>query len=100
MKKLTLSITALTIAINSFAQCEYKIIHGETNKDSTLTKVEWDKFVNEINGFTKFIDHSKCNKLTISWYDPINKIYYSHENIKNYNDTLYREVRGGIILKD
>ena len=66
MKKLTLSVAALTIAISSFGQCEkYKIIHGETNEIKTLTKLEWVQFQNEINGFTKFIDNSLCNKVDI-----------------------------------
>jgi len=64
MKKITLSIAALGIAISSFGQCErYKIIHGETNEVKTLTKLEWIQFQNEINGFTKFIDNSLCNHL-------------------------------------
>ena len=64
MKKITLSIAALGIAISSFGQCErYKIIHGETNEVKTLTKLEWVRFQNEISGFTKFIDNSLCNKV-------------------------------------
>ena len=64
MKKITLSVAALGIAISSFGQCErYKVIHGETNEIKTLTKLEWVQFQNEINGFTKFIDNSLCNKV-------------------------------------
>ena len=64
MKKITLSVAALGIAISSFGQCErYKVIHGETNEVKTLTKLEWVQFQNEINGFTKFIDNSLCNKV-------------------------------------
>ena len=100
MKKLTLNIAALTIAISSFAQCEYKVIHSETNKEYVLTKTKWNNFRNEIFGFTKFIDHSKCNVVTVSWYDPVNKIYYSHKDIENYSDTSWQEVKGGIILID
>ena len=47
MKKITLSVAALGIAISSFGQCErYKIIHGETNEIKTLTKLEWVQFQN------------------------------------------------------
>ena len=66
MKKITLSVAALAIAISSFGQCErYKVIHGETNEIKTLTKPEWVQFQNEINGFTKFIDNSLCNKVDV-----------------------------------
>ena len=66
MKKITLSVAALGIAISSFGQCErYKVIHGETNEVKTLTKLEWVQFQNEINGFTKFIDNSLCNKVNV-----------------------------------
>jgi len=61
MKKLKMSIAALTIAINSYSQ---------------TANVE------------------------VSWFDPINKIHYSHQDIKNYTDTSLQEVRGGIILDE
>ena len=87
MKKITLSVAALTIAISSFGQCEkYKIIHGETNEIKTLTKIEWVKFQNEITGFTKFIDNSLCNynlaEVINTAEDMIEWINYDVENEK------------------
>ena len=77
MKKITLSVAALGIAISSFGQCErYKIIHGETNEIKTLTKLEWVQFQNEINGFTKFIDNSLCNKVDMFELNEISNTAY------------------------
>ena len=94
MKKLTLSVAALSIAISSFGQCEkYKIIHGETNEVRTLTKTKWINFDNEICGFTKFIDNSLCNfelnEIINTAYDMIEWIV---EDVANgYVDSTYAD---------
>jgi len=97
MKKITLSVAALAIAMSSFGQCEkYKIIHGESNEVITLTKTEWDKFQNEICGFTKFIDNSfaVCAWCSRNLYEVINTaedmiewIGYDVENGKTDSST-------------
>ena len=98
MKKITLSVAALGIAISSFGQCErYKIIHGETNEIKTLTKLEWVKFQNEVNGFTKFIDNSLCNKVDMFELNEISNtaedmIFWISEDVKSgYVDSTYAD---------
>ena len=98
MKKITLSVAALGIAISSFGQCErYKIIHGETKEIKTLTKLEWVQFQNEINGFTKFIDNSLCNKVDMFELNEISNtaedmIFWITEDVANgYVDSTYAD---------
>ena len=98
MKKITLSVAALGIAISSFGQCErYKIIHGETNEIKTLTKLEWVQFQNEINGFTKFIDNSLCNKVDMFELNEISNtaedmIFWITEDVASgYTDSTYAD---------
>ena len=98
MKKITLSVAALGIAISSFGQCErYKVIHGETNEIKTLTKLEWVQFQNEINGFTKFIDNSLCNKVDMFELNEISNtaedmIFWIREDVKSgYVDSTYAD---------
>ena len=69
MKKIAMSVAALSIAISSYSQCvssyedslevlkssPYRILHGETLEVIHLTYEDWKKFDNEISGFTKFI---------------------------------------------
>ena len=68
MKKITLSVAALTIAMMSYGQCvssyedsleivesPYRILYNETLEVIHLTYEDWKKFPNEIDGFTKFI---------------------------------------------
>ena len=79
MKKITMGVAALSIAISSYSQCAnsygdslevvnsykdslemiklspYRILHGETLEVIHLTYEDWKKFDNEISGFTKFI---------------------------------------------
>ena len=98
MKKITLSVAALGIAISSFGQCErYKVIHGETNEIKTLTKLEWVQFQNEINGFTKFIDNSLCNKVDMFELNEISNtaedmIFWITEDVASgYTDSTYAD---------
>ena len=98
MKKITLSVAALGIAISSFGQCErYKVIHGETNEVKTLTKLEWVQFQNEINGFTKFIDNSLCNKVDMFELNEISNtaedmIFWITEDVASgYTDSTYAD---------
>ena len=105
MKKITLSVAALGIAISSFGQCErYKIIHGVTGKEITLSKIEWVKFQNDITGFTKFIDNSLCvfelSEIANTAEDMIEWIYADVENdrvdyeiAETYIDNLYQIVK-------
>ena len=106
MKKITMSVAALAIAMNSFGQCaKYKIIHGETNEVKTLTKIEWVKFENEIDGFTKFIDNSLCNhelfEVTSTAEDMIEWIEWDVENGRIYKEyaELYIENLREIIAR-
>tara|TARA_R110002096_G_scaffold368118_1_gene561390 strand:+ start:346 stop:591 length:246 start_codon:yes stop_codon:yes gene_type:complete len=69
MKKITMSVAALSIAISSYGQCvssykdsletlkssPYRILHNKTLEVIHLTHEDWKKFDNEISGFTKFI---------------------------------------------
>ena len=94
MKKITLSVAALGIAISSFGQCErYKIIHGETNEVKTLTKLEWVQFQNEISGFTKFIDNSLCVfELSEIANTAEDMIFWISEDVKSgYVDSTYAD---------